>query len=79
MQFSLNSADDDYLNERSIKIYMISELLDILSQKEYIDLLPCGKNFAYISLNVSSCTIPPGHSWKEDKQNQIAIQKKADT
>ena len=34
-------------------------------------LLPCGKNFAYISLKVSSCTIPPGHSWKKEQYTKI--------
>ena len=32
-------------------------------------LLPWGKNFPYISLKVSSCTIPSGHSWKKKKKN----------
>ena len=34
-------------------------------------LLPCGKNFAYISLNVSSCTIPPGHCWKRREEGYV--------
>ena len=48
----------------NLKFYSLYTINSIQVNRDIDILLPCGKNFAYISLKVSSCTIPPGHSWK---------------